>query len=134
MGLQYARRSIQCKRPERTMIITKAFVVGAVLVLGQQIASGQFINSRDLKQDPDKLKVCMARAGVKEVGEFEISLQYIERTRQHNPVATFFLAGSGLAECGMNTGTGKYGVLVVSGEVEGWWHLIRPAQFKPGLL
>jgi len=114
------------------MIISKALIVGAVFVLGQQIASGQFINSRDLKQDPDKLKVCMARAGVTEVGEFEISLQYIERVRQYNPDVTFVISHGALAECGMNTGTGKYGPLVWGGENWGW-HFIRPAQFKPGL-
>jgi hypothetical protein len=114
------------------MILTKAFVASAVLVLGQQIASGQFINSHDLKQDPEKLKVCMARAGVTKVGEFEISLQYIERSRRDNPDITFVLSHGALAECGMNTGTGKYGPLVWGGENWGW-HLIRPAQFKPGL-
>jgi hypothetical protein len=44
------------------MILTNPFVVGVVLVLGQQIASAQFINSRDLKQDPEKLKVCLSVA------------------------------------------------------------------------
>jgi hypothetical protein len=116
----------------RTTAPTNAFVVGVVLVLGQQIASGQFINSRDLKQDPDRLKVCMARAGVTKVGEFEISLQYIERVRQYNPDATFVLSRGTLAECGMNNGSGKYEPLSWGGENWGW-HLIRPAQFKPGL-
>jgi hypothetical protein len=92
----------------------------------------QFINSRDLQQNPEKLKVCMARAGVTEVGEFKINPQYIERVRQYNPDATFVIANDSLAECGMNSGTGKYGPLSWTGENWGW-HFIRPEQFKPGI-
>ena len=114
------------------MFHTRVFTVAAALLIGHQVAAGQFINSRDLRQDPAKLKVCMVRAQVTKVGEFEISPEYIERIRQDNPDATFVIARDSLAECGMNGGTGKYGPLSWTGENWGW-HFIRPEQFKPGM-
>ncbi|HEY6767428.1 MAG TPA: hypothetical protein VI386_21925 [Candidatus Sulfotelmatobacter sp.] len=74
----------------------------------------------------------MARADVSEVGEFEINVKYIDRMKQMNPDVTFVISGNGLAACGMNSGTGKYGPIVTTGENWGW-HFIRPQQFKPSL-
>jgi hypothetical protein len=68
--------------------MSRVFVVAAILLTIQQAAVGQFINSRDLQQDPVKLKVCMARAEVSAVGEFEINMKYIDLTRKMNPDAT----------------------------------------------
>jgi hypothetical protein len=110
----------------------KALFLGVVLMVGYKTALCQFINSRDLPQDPEKLKVCMVRTGVREVGDFEISAKYITDVRQYNPDVTFVISRDSLVECGMNGGTGKYGPLSYSGENWGW-HFIRPAQFKPGI-
>ena len=89
----------------------KILVLAASLLMLHQVAEGQFINSRNLHQDPEKLKVCMTRAKVTEVGEFEINLKYIETVHQYNPDATFVISNDGLTECGMNGGTGKYSPL-----------------------
>ena len=109
----------------------RASLVFAGLLGICQFAVAQFVNSRDLKQDPLKLKVCMARAKVSSVGEFEINMKYVELVRQTDPDATFVIADGGLTECIMNAGTGKYGPFSNSGENWGW-RFIKPAQFKPG--
>jgi hypothetical protein len=112
--------------------MSKVFAVAAALLVTHPAVMGQFINSRDLQQDPVKLKVCMARANVSEVGEFEINVKYIDRMKQMNPDVTFVISDNGLTECGMNPGTGKYGPLLNT--LENWgWHFIKPQQFKPGL-
>jgi len=113
------------------ILLLRALFVFAGLLGIRQMAIAQFINSRDLKQDPLKLKVCMARAKVSSVGDFEINVKYVELVRQTDPDATFVIADGGLTECILNAGTGKYGPFSNSGENWGW-HFIKPAQFKPG--
>ncbi len=68
--------------------MTRVLILAGSLLMLQPVAEGQFINSRDLQQDSEKLRVCMTRAKVTEVGEFEINLKYIERVHQYNPDAT----------------------------------------------
>ena len=114
------------------MLMTRVLILAGSLLMLQQEAQGQFIDSRDLQQDSEKLKVCMTRAKVTKVGEFEINPKYIERVHQYNPDATFVISNDGLTECGMNGGTGKYSPLSTTGENWGW-HFIRPQQFKPGI-
>jgi hypothetical protein len=109
----------------------RALIVVASLLMVHQAAVAQWINSRDFQQDPVKLKVCMSRAKVSEVGEFEINMEYVELIRKSDPDATFLISSGSLTECAMNEGTGKYGPLSSTGENWGW-HFIRPAQFKPG--
>jgi hypothetical protein len=110
----------------------RALIVVASLLMVHQAAVAQWINSRDFKQDPLKLKVCMSRAKVSEVGEFEINMEYVELIRKSDPDATFLISSGSLTECAMNEGTGKYSPLSWTGENWGW-HFIRPQQFKPGI-
>ena len=91
--------------------MTRVLILAGSLLMLLQVAEGQFINSRDLQQDSEKLKVCMTRAKVTKVGEFEINPKYIERVHQYNPDATFVISNDGLTECGMNGGTCKYSPL-----------------------
>jgi TonB family protein len=85
-------------------------------------AQDQFIRSRDLRQDPARLQVCMERVGVKEVGDFEINAEYLRRLGTQ---ATFVLQEGELVQCGLRDRTGKYDW--VSRSFENWyWHTIRP--------
>ncbi len=112
--------------------MTRALIIAFSLLMIHQVAGAQFINSRELQQDPMKLKMCLARAKVSTVGEFEINVKYVDLIKQINPDATFVISNDGLTECGMNEGSGKYSPLSTTGENWGW-HFIRPEQFKPGL-
>jgi hypothetical protein len=112
--------------------VTRAFILASSLLMIHQVAEAQFINSHDLQQDPVRLKVCMTRAKVSVVGEFEINVKYVDLIKQMNPDATFVISNDGLTECGMNPGSGKYSPLSTTGENWGW-HFIRPERFKPGL-
>ena len=92
------------------------------------------IHSDTIGNDPAKEKLCKSRAKAKTV-PFMIDSRYVERARALKPDATFIATDEispQLVECYLLEGTGKYEPASFSPE-QGYWHLIRPEQFKPGI-
>ena len=108
------------------------FVSG--LVLFSCIAEAEMIRNDAIGNDPAKERLCASRSNGKTV-PFEIDSKYVERARSFNPDATF-IAVDGispqLVECYLRQGTGKFEPASFSPE-QGYWHLIRPQQFNPGI-
>lgn len=92
------------------------------------------VRNDTIGNDPDKEKLCASRAKGKTV-PFEIDSRYVERARSFNPDVSF-IAIDGmipqLVECYLRKGTGRYEPASSSPE-QGYWHLVRPKQFEPGI-
>jgi hypothetical protein len=106
----------------------------SVLILFSCAAKAEMVRSDAIGNNPAKEKLCASRAKGKTV-PFEIDSKYVERARSFNPDVTF-VAVDGispqLVECYLRQGTGKFEPASFSPE-KGYWHLIRPQQFKPGI-
>ena len=104
------------------------------LTLFSCLASAEMVRNDAIGNDPAKEKLCASRTKGKTV-PFEIDSRYVERARSFNPDVTF-VATDGispeLVECHLLQGTGKYEPASFSPE-QGYWHLIRPKQFEPGI-
>lgn len=92
------------------------------------------VSSDSISNDPAKEKICASRAKGKAV-PFVIDSRYVESIRARHPDATF-IAIKGISpqliECYLREGTGRFEPDSMSPE-QGFWHLPRPEQFKPGL-
>lgn len=97
-------------------------------------ANAEMILNSAIGNDPEKEKVCIARATGKPL-PFEIDSRYLETRRKEHPDATF-IATDGysvqLVECRLNAGTGKFGPIVMSPE-QSYWRPIKPKGFEPGI-
>jgi hypothetical protein len=90
--------------------------------------------SNSIGNDPDKEKLCEARAKGKTVS-FEIDSRYVASARSLHPDATFIaIDGSSpqLIECYLRPGTGRFEPDSYGPE-QSFWHLIRPKGFDPGI-
>lgn len=107
-------------------------ISGLLLSIG--LARAEMVRNDTIGNDPAKEKLCASRAKGKPV-PFEIDSRYVERARSFNPDVTF-IAIDGLSpqlvECYLRQGTGKYEPASFSPE-QGYWHLIKPKHFKPGI-
>lgn len=104
------------------------------LVFFSCAAEAEMVRNDAIGNDPAKEKLCATRAKGKTV-PFEIDLKYVERARSFNPDATFVAVDGRspqLVECYLREGTGKFEPASFSPE-QGYWNLIRPQQFKPGI-
>lgn len=97
-------------------------------------ANAQMVLNDLIGNDPEKEKLCAARAKEKMV-PFVIDSEYVKRSRALNPDATF-IATDGtspqLIECYRSEGTGKFQPVSMSPE-QNYWHLVKPESFAPGL-
>lgn len=104
------------------------------LILFSCLAKAEMVRNDAIGNDPAKEKLCALRAKGKTV-PFEIDSRYVERARSFNHDVTF-VATDGispqLVECYLRQGTGRYEPASFSPE-QGYWHLIRPKQFEPGI-
>jgi hypothetical protein len=108
------------------------FFCGLLLLAGT--ATAQMVRNDTIGNDPAKERLCEQRAKGKTV-PFEIDSRYVARAREFNPDATF-IAIDGmspqLVECYLREGTGRYEPATSSPE-QGFWHVIKPKQFEPGI-
>ncbi len=116
-----------------------------LLLLAMAIAKGDMIRNDAIGNDPAKEKLCIERSISSKVGTkivpFEIDSRYLARVRSNgagNPGMTFIamenqIGDSVLITCDVNPGTGKYGPMSEITERPGFWQLIKPKQFEPGL-
>ena len=104
------------------------------LIIFSCLAKAEMVRNDAIGNDPAKEKLCASRTKGKTV-PFEIDSRYVERARSFNPDVTF-VATDGispqLVECYLRQGTGRYEPASFSPE-QGYWHLIRPKQFEPGI-
>lgn len=104
------------------------------LLLASSAANADMVSSDSIGNDPVKAKLCASRAKGKAV-PFIIDSRYVESIRADHPDATFIAIGGNspqLVECHLREGTGRFEPNSMSPE-QGFWHLPRPEQFKPGL-
>lgn len=98
------------------------------------ILQAEMLRSDAIENDPEREKICAARAKVKTV-PFQIERKYVEAARAIKPESTF-IAVDGvspqLIECTVNGGSGKFGPSVFSPQ-QSFWSLIKPQQFEPGI-
>jgi len=96
------------------------------------------VGNDSIGNDPAKEKLCASRVSKTHPGKrvpFEIDSRYVVSARSFHPDTTF-IAIDGmspqLVECFLREGTGRYEPDSYSPE-QGFWHLIRPKQFEPGI-
>ena len=104
------------------------------LLFSATFVRAQMVPSDSIGNDPAKQRLCALRAKAKTVA-FEIDSRYVVSARSIHPDATF-IATDGtspqLIECYQREGTGRFEPDSYSPE-QGYWHLIRPKGFTPGI-
>jgi hypothetical protein len=107
----------------------------ACLLIAQMVRNdSQMVRNDSIGNDPELEKLCAADAKralhVTETVPFEINSHYVANARSISPEITFVATDGQLVEC--ERVNGHFGVTSYAPE-QGFWHLIRPEQFDPGI-
>jgi hypothetical protein len=105
----------------------------AIVAMASTTASAEMIPSSQVRNDPEKERICALRAVGKTRAKqvpFLIDSDYLARARSSHPDAAFIAVDDGispqLVDCYLREGTGKYEPASFSPEQD-YWHLVKPA-------